>query len=88
MVHFTSTMTRADILQVVGLVDINLFCLWHEQKNDQVNGVIKDSAFEFFVSACTLSAVRGMNYVTGEQSSQTFHQAGADVICGNRELME
>lgn len=88
MVYFTSSMTRADILQVIGLVDIHLFCLWQGLKNNQVNGVIKDSAYEFFVGACSLSAVRGMNYVTGEQSAQTFRQDGADVICGNTSLMD
>ena len=88
MVYFTSTMDRDEILQLIRQVDINAFCLWQDEKGKNLYGVIKDSAYEFFIVACSLFAVQHMKYLTPEQIAQTFTQNEQMIICGNRSLME
>ena len=80
-------MTRDEIIQLIRLVDINVFCLWEGEKGKSLYGAIKESACEFFIVACSLSIVQHMKYLSLEQVIDTIGQDNRMVICGNRNLI-
>ena len=88
MVYFTAHWKRDDILSLMRQVDMKTFCLWQGKKADEIYGAIKESAYEMFIVACSIFAVRDMKYLSPEQVSSFLSGEERQIICGNMLLME
>jgi hypothetical protein len=88
MIYFTSTMSRDEIIQLIPHVNIDAFCLWQGTKGEDLYGVIKESAYELFIVACSLSMVQDMKLLSLKQITETSGNGERFIICGNRKLME
>ena len=88
MTYFTSIISRDEILQLIRQVDINVFCLWQGEHTNHVYGVIKDSAYEFFIVACSMNVVRHIQYLNPEEIADMISKDEPMIICGNPYLME
>jgi hypothetical protein len=88
MVYFSSTMTHADIIQIIRQVDIKSFCLWQGEKPNQLYGVIKDSAYEYFIVACSMQMIQHMQYLKPDEIETMMSRGEPEIICGNWHLMD
>lgn len=88
MVYFKANMTRDEILGLIRQVDIKTFCLWQGKTANQLYGAIKDSAYEMFIIACSIFALRDMVYLTRDQVSSALNRDDRQIVCGNMLLIE
>jgi hypothetical protein len=87
MIYCTLTLTREDILQLMRQVDLNVFCLWQNRETDQLFGAIKESAYEFFISACSVFTLSEMVYLTAAEIKNAIKRDERNFVCGNKLLM-
>ena len=87
MIYFSLTISHAEITQLIGQVDRNSFCLWQDEKTSQLFGVVKDSAYEYFVVACSIHVLRHMRYFTLDEIIRILSREEPLTIYGNRQLM-
>jgi hypothetical protein len=88
MVYFKANLTRDEILGLIKNVDIKTFCLWEGRTANQIYGAIKDSAYEMFVVACSIFAIREMVYLTRDEVSGALNINDRQIVCGNMLLIE
>jgi hypothetical protein len=81
-------MNTAEVIHLIKQVDTAVFCLWQGEKSEDLFGMVKDSAYEFFIAACSLFTVQHMTYLTGEQMSKKLLHAELALICGNENLTD
>ena len=87
MIYFTLTMTTDEMGQIEHEIDPNVFCLWYFEKDEQLYGVIKDSAYELFIVACSLAAVQSMKWLSPQNNAQILLDHRKRVVRGNRNLI-
>ncbi len=87
MIYFSLTMSRDELSQIGSQVDPTVFCLWHEGDEENLFGVIKDSAYELFIVACSLLTVQSMKWLTLLHLSQSSNGKEKVFVCGNRNLL-
>jgi hypothetical protein len=88
MVYFKANLTRDEILGLIKKVDIKTFCLWQGRTANQIYGAIKDSAYEMFIVACSIFAVRQMVYLTHDEVNGALNVDDRQIVCGNMLLIE
>ena len=88
MVYFKANLTRDEILGLIKRVDIKTFCIWQGKTANQLYGAIEESAYEMFISACSIFALREMVYLTADQIGSALKRNDRQIVCGNTLLME
>ena len=88
MVYFKANLTRDEILGLIKRVDIKTFCIWQGKTANQLYGAIKESAYEMFISACSIFALRDMVYLTVTEVVTALKKNDRQIVCGNTLLME
>lgn len=88
MIYFTSAINRDEIIQLIGVFDLEMFCFWQAKKGSVLYGAVKDSAYELFIGACSMDMVRHMKFASPDQVLQAMKADERVIICGNQNLIE
>lgn len=87
MIYFTLKISGNELARMRCHVDPTVFCLWHEGNEEDLFGVIKETAYEFFIVACSLLTVQSMTWLPFSHFGQTSGGEAKVVVCGNRNLL-
>lgn len=67
MVYLKLVLDADEITHLASKVEPAVFSFWHVDKGNSLYGIVKDSAYELFIVACSLSSVKQMECITNEQ---------------------